>query len=115
MAVTDVAWVIVTSHGAVPAQPAPLHPLNRDPGSGKAESLTTCPKLKLAEHVEPQSIPGGDVVTDPDPSPNVVTVSVATWANVAVTDTAASTDTTHDPTPAQPPPDQPANTQPTSD
>ena len=90
VAVTEVAVLTVTVHVPVPAQEAPLHPVNTDPDVAAAVSVTLVPLMKLAEQVAPQLIPLGELVTVPEPAPALVTVSADCGAgeNVAVTFTA---------------------------
>jgi len=71
VAVTDCGPLIVTEHVLVPVQP-PLHPVNVDPTAGVAVSVTV--PLNNAEQVVPQLIPGGVLVTFPEPDPLKVTV-----------------------------------------
>ena len=66
--------VIETTHGAVPEQD-PLHPTNVDVLSGVAVSVTGVPTEKVAEHLEPHSIPCGALFTTPRPAPVFVTAS----------------------------------------
>ena len=93
VAVTASAALIVTEHVPVPVQPSPLQPANVDPVAGAAVSTTTCPLVKLAEHVVPQLIPAGLLVTVPVPVPSLVTVRVSLLPvlKVAVTVTSAVT------------------------
>ena len=70
--------VPVPSHG-----PAP-HPVNVDPAAGVAVNVITVPLAKPAEHVAPQLIPAGLLVTVPVPFPPGVIVSV-TLALVVIT------------------------------
>ena len=98
VAVTPSAALMVTEHVPVPVQPAPLHPANVDPLAAAAVSTTTCPLVKLAEHVAPQLIPAGLLVTVPVPVPALVTVRVSLLPvlKVAVTVTSDVTiGTTH--------------------
>jgi hypothetical protein len=74
-ALTDFAASMVTLQAPVPLQ-APLQPANVKPESGVAVKLTTVPLAKLAEHVVPQEIPGGELATVPVPVPLFVTVRV---------------------------------------
>ena len=86
VAVTVVSAVSVTWQVLVPEQPPPDQPVNVEPDPGVAVSVTWVPFANCAEHVEPQSIPAGELVTVPDPEPALETVSVRwTGANVAVT------------------------------
>jgi hypothetical protein len=65
---------------------APLHPVKVEPDAAWAVSVTVAPSLNDAEHVPPQLIPAGKLVTEPEPAPALVTVSVCvTGTNVAVT------------------------------
>jgi hypothetical protein len=78
----------VTEHAPLPVH-APLHPAKVDPADAVGVSATTVPLLKLAEQVAPQLIPAGELETEPEPVPDVVTVRVAggsgTGPKVAVT------------------------------
>src|SRR6185437_7572463 len=74
-ALTDFAASMVTLHAPVPLQ-APLQPANVEPESGVAVKFTTAPLSKFAEHVSPQDIPAGELVTVPVPVPLFVTVRV---------------------------------------
>ena len=104
-ALTLRACDIVTLQLPVPAQPSPLQPRNTTPGMVVAASCTLWLKLKPAEHVAPQLMPAGVEVTVPRLVlvPVLVTASVSCCSvNVAVTDLAPSTKTSHEPTPGQP-------------
>jgi hypothetical protein len=70
--VTVVVAFMVTEHPAVPVH-APPQPAKTHPVSGVALSATTVPRAYVAEHVEPQLMPAGLLVTVPDP--DVVTLS----------------------------------------
>jgi len=76
-------------HVPVPEQPAPLQPVKVEPAAGVAVSVTTVPSLNDVEHVAPQSIPAGELETEPEPVPDFVTVSVCVTVKVAVTDRSA--------------------------
>jgi len=76
-------------HVPVPEQPAPLQPEKVEPAAGVAVSVTTVPSLNEVEHVAPQSIPAGELETEPEPVPDFVTVSACVTVNVAVTDWSA--------------------------
>jgi hypothetical protein len=69
VAVTDCAPLIVTAQLPVPEHPAPAHPLKVEPDAADAVSVTVEPSEKVAEQVEPQSIPAGDETTEPEPAP----------------------------------------------
>jgi hypothetical protein len=61
--------------------------MNAEPAAAVAVRVTIVPSLNDAAHVAPQLIPAGALVTDPEPDPAFVTVSVCViWVNVAVTD-----------------------------
>ena len=75
VAVTDLAATIVTTQVPVPLQPEPLQPVKVELTSGVAVSVTVVPCPKVAEHVEPQSMPAGELVTVPDPVPALLTFS----------------------------------------
>ena len=76
VAVTVLAEVIDTVHDPVPEQPPPLQPLNVEPPSGAAVSVTAVPWANVAAQVGPQLMPAGDDAIAPPPVPAVVTVSV---------------------------------------
>jgi len=114
-ALTDFAASMVTLQAPVPLQ-APLQPANVEPESGLAVKLTTAPLAKLAEHVVPQEIPEGVLVTVPVPAPLLATVRVKSpglAVKFALTDFAASMVTLQAPVPLQAPL-QPANVEPGS-
>jgi hypothetical protein len=103
VAVTDFAAVIETTHEPVPVH-APLQPVNVDPEAAVAVSVTDVPLLKLAEQVEPQLMPAGELVTVPLPAPALVRVRLNVCkVNVAVTDCAALIVTTQEPVPVHAP------------
>jgi hypothetical protein len=115
VALTDCAEFIVTLHAPVPLH-APPQPAKVEPESGVAAKLTTVPLAKLAEHVVPQEIPEGVLVTVPVPLPLLDTVRVkgpAFALKFAPTDFAASMVTLHAPVPVQAPL-HPANVEPES-
>jgi hypothetical protein len=102
VAVTVVGPLTVKVHAPVPEQPAPLHPVKTDPADDVAVRVTEVPLEKPAEHVDPQLMPDGLLVTVPVPVPLVVltaTVYVGIAVNVAVTDLAASIVTEQFPVP----------------
>jgi hypothetical protein len=102
IAVTFRAWLIVTWHVPVPVHPSPLHPTNTEFSPTVALSVTVLPDKKFFEHVSPQSIPEGPLVTEPSPSPAGVTVSGNPGWNVAVVDLPALIIATHGPVPVHP-------------
>jgi len=74
VAVTEVAALTVTVQVAVPEQPPPLQPVKVEPAAGAAVKVTAVPVVKEVEHVAPQEIPEGALVTVPVPLPALVTV-----------------------------------------
>src|SRR5438093_415988 len=113
LAVTVVAAPSVTEQVPVPAQPPPLQPVKVEPAAGAAVSVTAVPLANEAEHVVPQEMPAGALVTVPLPAPLRLTVSVKVGsAKVAVTVVALLSVTVHVPVPEQPPPLQPVNVEP---
>src|SRR5437773_5218896 len=108
VAVTEVAAFTVTMQVPVPEQPPPLQPVKVELASGVAVKVTAVPLANGAEHVAPQAIPAGLLVTVPAPAPALVSVRVKDCtANVAVTEVAAFIVTMQVPVPEQPPPLQP--------
>ena len=75
VAVTDRDSLIITSQLPVPEHPAPDQPVNVDPEATVAVRLTLVPRLKVARQDEPQSMPEGEEVTPPLPSPASWTAS----------------------------------------
>ena len=93
---------------------APLHPAKVEPELEVAVRVIEELEVKLAEHVLPQLMPDGLLVTVPEPVPLVLTVNEyveVDWPNVAVTDRVAAIETVHVPVPLQAP-DQPAKREP---
>ena len=74
VAVTEVAALTVTVQVPAPAHPPPLQPANVEPVAAAAVKVTAVPLVYEAEHVEPQSMPAGLLVTVPLPVPALVTV-----------------------------------------
>jgi len=74
VALTSLAWLIVTSQVPVPEQ-SRCQPAKREPSAAVAVSVTTVPSSKSAAQTAPQSIPAGSLVTVPVPEPLRVTVS----------------------------------------
>src|SRR5438552_3394315 len=81
-----------TSSGPlVPLHPPPDQPLNTLPDAAAAVSVTVVPDVNDDEHVAPQLMPAGLLVTVPDPAPVFDTDSAAVVTeNVAVALFAAS-------------------------
>jgi hypothetical protein len=75
LAVTAVSAFILNEQLPVPEQ-APLQPVKVDPEPGAAVSVTAVPCVYAAEHVDPQLMPDGELVTVPLPVPALLTVSV---------------------------------------
>ena len=73
---TVVSAPSATVHGLVPEQPPPLQPVKVKPAAGVAVSTTAVPLANEAEHVAPQAIPLGALVTVPLPAPLGLTVNV---------------------------------------
>ena len=98
---------MVTVQVPVPEQPAPLQPTKKDPLFAVAVSVTAVSLAKPDEQIEPQLIPLGELVTVPEPAPDLTTVKVyevGLIAKVAVTDLAASMVTEQEPEPEHAPP-----------
>jgi hypothetical protein len=60
----------------MPEQPPPDQPANVDDDPASVVNVTCVPLAKSLEHVEPQSMPAGELVTMPDPLPSSATDSV---------------------------------------
>ena len=75
VAVTLRASVMLTTQDEVPVQ-APPHPAKVEPAAGVAVSVIEVPEVKPAEHEFPQLIPAGELVTVPEPLPEVLTDKV---------------------------------------
>jgi len=75
-AVTEAAALIVTVQVPEPEQPPPLQPVKVELASGVAVKVTAVPLANGAEHVAPQAMPAGPLVTAPAPAPALLTVSV---------------------------------------
>ena len=72
---TEVAAFTVTVQVPVPEQPLPLQPVKVEPAAGTAVKVTA-PFVNEAEHVAPQEMPAGLLVTVPLPAPVEETASV---------------------------------------
>ena len=112
VAVTDWAALIVTTHvaGARAAATAPAG--ERRAGRRRRGQRDDRAFVERAEQVAPQLMPAGVLVTEPEPVPAFVTVSVCVAVKVAVTDWSALIVTMQVPVPEQPPPLQPVNAEP---
>jgi len=75
VAVTEAAAFMVTTQVPEPVQPPPLQPAKVDPADGVALSVTTVPDVNEVEHVVPQLMPEGELVTVPLPAPALLTMS----------------------------------------
>jgi hypothetical protein len=117
---------MLTVQVPVPEQPPPLQPVNVAVAEGTAVKVTSVPLLNDAEHVAPQLMPAGELVTVPGPKPDRSAVSTKVGvgggvevgggvdvellrAKLALTDFAAFMVTVQVPVPEQPPPLQPVN------
>ncbi|UWZ83054.1 hypothetical protein MOP44_21095 [Occallatibacter riparius] len=104
---TEAADSSATVHVSLPVQ-APDHPAKVEPAAAVAVSVTDVPVGKLAEHVDPQLIPEGLLVTVPVPAPANATVSCAGGTvavlNVAETEVSPERLILHDAVPLQAPP-----------
>lgn len=110
VAVTVVSSVIVKTHVLVPEQSPPDHPVNVEPSVEEAVNVISVILSNDAVQVEPQSIPAGELVTTPEPSPSNSTVRVFVInSKLAITTVSAVTFTTHAPVPEHAPPDHPVN------
>jgi hypothetical protein len=76
VAVTVTDEFVENAHGAVPEHPPPDQPLNTEPLSGAAVSVTSVPAVTLVEHEVPQLMLPGELVTVPLPVPALVTATV---------------------------------------
>src|SRR5206468_7160643 len=76
VAVTEVAAFSVTIQVPVPEQPPPLQPEKVEPAVGVAVKVTAVPLANGAEHVAPQAMPDGLLVTVPAAAPALLTGSV---------------------------------------
>ena len=86
-AVKSLSSVMV--QGPAPPHLGPAQPVSVEPAAGTAVKVTTVPVGNAARHVVPQSMPGGWLVTVPDPVPFFWTVRFdipPDGLNVAVTD-----------------------------
>src|SRR5262245_22267231 len=109
VALTDLAWVMLTVQVPVPEQ-SPDHPKKLEPVAGVAVRVTLFPWSNACEQVEPQLIPAGLEVTVPDPDLDTLNVS-GVAVKFAITDFALSIVRSHAPVPEQAP-DHPAKTEP---
>src|SRR5437899_12668619 len=99
---------MVTAQVPVLVQPPPLQPVNVEPAVGAAVKVTAVPLANAAEHVAPQEMPAGALVTVPVPAPLAVSVRVKVGtAEGGVAVVAALSVTVQEPVPEQPPPRQP--------
>jgi hypothetical protein len=84
-AVTVLSTVRATTHVPEPLHPPPDHPEKTEPAAAAAVRVIDEPDPNVAEHVAPQLMPAGLLVTDPAPFPVRAIVSVRSTVNVAVT------------------------------
>ncbi len=76
VALTLASALSVTVQVPVPEQLPPLQPEKVEPAAGAAVKVTAVPLANAAEHVAPQEMPAGVLVTVPVPLPLGLTVSV---------------------------------------
>src|SRR5262249_18259128 len=87
-----------------PEHTPPPQPVKAEPRSAIAETLRVVPPGKVLEHVVPQTMPAGALVTVPPPLPALLTVrETSCSAKVAVTVLAVLRSTVQPPLPEQPP------------
>jgi hypothetical protein len=111
--VTDRAAVIDTVHVVAVPEHEPPQPVNFEPEAGLAVSVTEVPWAMFAEHDEVQLMLPTLLVTEPDPVPALVTVSLhVSCAKLAVTDRAVVIDTVHVVAVPEHEPAHPVNTEP---
>lgn len=82
VATTLASEVMLIVQPDVPEHPAPDHPANFDPEAGVAVRVTESRPSNLLEHVVPQLIPAGVLVTVPVPDPPSDTDSVCRGTTV---------------------------------
>lgn len=70
-----IAFILTSQFGEVPEH-APLHPANVEGAAGAAVNLIVASKAKSKKQVEPQSMPGGELVIVPLPVPALLTVNL---------------------------------------
>jgi len=66
-ALTVVAVVSISTQVPVPEHSPPDQPVKTEPAAGVAVSVTLVPDAKVVEHVLPQLIPAGELLTEPLP------------------------------------------------
>ena len=74
VAVTLWAEFIATVQAPVPEQPPPDQPVKVEPELGVADSVTVVPDSNEAVQVEPQLMPEGELLTVPEPVPDLIIV-----------------------------------------
>ena len=114
VAVTERAWLIVTTQLPVPEQPSPLQPAKVEPAAAAPSASPGVSCETSAWQVAPQLIPAGELVTEPAPVPALITEELVgrIALKVAVTERAWLIVTTQLPVPEQPSPLQPAKVEP---
>ena len=103
LALTEALFCKVTAHEAVPLH-APLHPENVEPVEAVAVSVIGVPVANIAVHVDPQLMPTGVLMTDPDPPPASWTLNDGFDVKLAVTVLLVVSMTVHPAIPVQAPP-----------
>jgi hypothetical protein len=74
--VTVVSSFSVTVQSSVPLHPPPDQPVNVESVSGEAVNITAVALVKDFEHPVPHDIPNGELVTVPEPVPDLEIVSL---------------------------------------
>jgi len=109
--VAERSALIVSVQAPVPVQ-APDQPANFDLDEAEAVSVTEVPCGYACEQVEPQAMPAGLELTEPEPLPAFATARVLSDSNVAVAAWSALIVSVQVPVPEQSP-DQPVKVEPT--
>jgi len=81
VAVTSVSCRTEKIQSSIPEQ-GPAQPLKFESSSASALRVRFVPVEKIAEQVEPQSIPAGELVTVPLPGPDLVTSTVFVFGSI---------------------------------
>ena len=78
MKVAETLWAAETVSVQLPTpeQPAPAQPAKVEPAAGMAVRVSEVPASKADAQVAPQSSPDGALVTDPEPVPCLLTLTL---------------------------------------